>query len=197
MLHAESAATGVHARRLKDARGGWAPGPPSSRASSSRESRFRPRADTMVPVAEIRIRTELAAPVEVCFDLSRSIDLHLESMIASKERAVAGVTSGLISEGQEVSWEARHFGVLWRMTSRITEFEPPHRFVDEMVRGPFASFRHEHLFDSRGAETRMTDVVEFRTRLGPIVDVPAGLYLRRLLAKRNAAIRTTAESGQR
>jgi ligand-binding SRPBCC domain-containing protein len=150
----------------------------------------------MVRVAEIRIVTELAAPVEVCFDLSRSIDLHLESMISSKERAVAGVTSGLICEGEEVSWEARHFGILWRMTSRITEFEPPHRFVDEMVRGPFASFRHEHVFEPHVVGTRMTDIVEFRTRWGPLADVPAKAYLRRLMAIRNAAIRTKAESGQ-
>lgn len=140
--------------------------------------------------------TELAAPVEVSFDLSRSIDLHLESMIASKERAVAGVTSGLISEGQEVSWEARHFGVLWRMTSRITEFDAPKRFVDEMVRGPFASFRHEHLFEDNDGGTRMTDVIEFRTRLGAIGDVPAGMYLRRLMSIRNAVIRAKAETDQ-
>lgn len=150
----------------------------------------------MVRVAQIRILTELAAPVEVCFDLSRSIDLHLESMISPKERAVAGVTSGLICEGEEVSWEARHFGILWRMTSRITEFEPPHRFVDEMVRGPFASFRHEHVFEPHGAGARMTDIVEFRTRWGPLADVSAKAYLRRLMAMRNAAILTKAERGQ-
>ena len=143
----------------------------------------------------LRILTEIAAPKVLCFDLSRSIDLHLESMIASKERAVAGITRGLISEGEEVTWEARHFGLLWRMTSRITEFDPPHRFVDEMVRGPFASFRHEHLFEEGGGGTRMTDVVEFRTRLGAIGDRPAGIYLSRLIGIRNGVIRAKAETG--
>ncbi len=148
-------------------------------------------------MAVLRIVTDIAARKEVCFDLSRSIDLHLESMAASKERAVAGVTTGLICEGQEVSWEARHFGLMWRMTSRITEFHPPHRFVDEMVRGPFASFRHEHLFEEAGSGTRMTDVVEFRTRLGVIGDLPAAMYLRRLMGIRNAAIRAKAEIDRR
>ncbi len=146
-----------------------------------------------------RIVTEIAAPVERCFDLSRSIDLHLESMIASKERAVAGVMSGLIAEGQEVSWQARHFGVQWRMTSRITEFDPPHRFVDEMVRGPFAAFRHEHHFHPHtapvGGGTRMTDVVTFRMALGPPANLPVGLYLRRLMRIRNDVIRKKAEGG--
>jgi ligand-binding SRPBCC domain-containing protein len=148
-------------------------------------------------VPTLRFTTEIAAPVRTCFDLSRSIDLHLESMLASRERAVGGVTSGLIGAGQEVSWEAHHLGVRWRMTSKITEFEPPHRFVDEMVRGPFASFRHEHRFAAAGPDgTVMTDVVDVRMGLGPIgplADVFAAAYLRRLLRIRNAAIRARAE----
>lgn len=142
----------------------------------------------------LRFVTDIRAPVETCFDLSRSIDLHLESMATSKERAVGGVTSGLIGEGQEVSWVARHFGILWHMTSRITEFDPPRRFVDEMVTGPFASFRHEHLFEPSGTGTLMTDVVRFKTRLGPPLDLAARLYLRRLMKTRNAVIRLKAET---
>ncbi len=141
-----------------------------------------------------RMVTEIDAPVERCFDLSRSIELHVESMAASAERAVAGVTSGLICAGEEVTWEARHFRIRWRVTSRITEFDAPNRFVDEMVRGPFASFRHEHLFEDNHDGTRMTDVIEFSTRLGAIGDVPAGMYLRRLIGIRNGVIRAKAEA---
>jgi ligand-binding SRPBCC domain-containing protein len=144
----------------------------------------------------IRIETAIRAPVAVCFDLSRSIDLHLESMISSDERAVAGVTSGLIAGGEEVTWEARHVGRLWRMTSRITEFDPPHRFVDEMVRGPFAAFRHDHGFEAHDGGTRMTDVVRFRMGwgvLGRLADPFARIYLQRLLVRRNATIKAKAE----
>lgn len=140
-----------------------------------------------------QIVTEMYAPVEVCFDLSRSIDLHLESMLASNERAVAGVTSGLICGGEEVTWQARHFGVTWRMTSKIVEFDPPRRFVDEMVRGPFTAFRHEHLFEAYGSGTRMTDVVTFGTPLRLLAEPPMGVYLRRLMTTRNATIRRKAE----
>ena len=71
------------------------------------------------------------------FALSRSIDAHTESMAGSRETAVAGVTSGLIDLGQEVSWRAWHFGVPLRMSSRITAMDVPTRFVDEQVKGPF------------------------------------------------------------
>lgn len=146
-------------------------------------------------MAKFRIVTEIDAPVEVCFDVARSIDLHLESMLASEERAVGGVTSGLIGAGEEVTWEARHFGVLWRMTSRIVAFDPPTRFVDEMVRGPFRAFRHEHQFEPAGAGTRMTDVITFRTPVAVMTERLVGLYLRRLMRIRNAAIRLKAQSG--
>lgn len=151
-------------------------------------------------VAGFRVVTEIAAPVEVCFDLSRSIDLHLESMISSGEQAVDGVTAGLIGAGEEVTWEARHLGMLWRMTSRITAFEPPHRFVDEMVHGPFAFFRHEHLFAEHGDGTQMTDAVEAGMGLGPlgpVADRAAVAYLKRLIRIRNTAIKARAEVGER
>ncbi len=141
----------------------------------------------------LTIGTEIAAPAERCFDLSRSIDLHLESMVASRERAVVGVTSGLIGAGQEVSWEARHFGLTWRMTSRITDFDAPWRFMDEMVRGPFARFRHEHIFEPRGGVTQMTDIIEFHLPGWFFTNPGAKIYLRHLVLVRNAVIKSKAE----
>ncbi len=148
----------------------------------------------------IHLSTDIYASKQLCFDLSRSIDLHVESMHRSRERAVAGMTSGLIGLDEEVTWEARHFGVRWRMTSRITEFDSPHRFVDEMVRGPFSTFRHEHLFEPISGGTRMKDVADYRTRFGllrPIADRVAGAYLRKLLVVRNEEIRSQAENAKR
>ncbi|MFZ4896543.1 SRPBCC family protein [Plantibacter sp. Mn2098] len=92
-------------------------------------------------------RTELPVAPELAFELSRSIDAHLGSMADSGERAVGGVTTGLIGDGEQVTWRARHFGIVWTMTSRITAFDAPHTFTDEQVRGPFSAFRHVHTFE--------------------------------------------------
>ena len=148
-------------------------------------------------MASIRLTTHIKAGQQRCFDLSRSIDLQMRSMSKSRERAVAGVTSGLIDLGEEVTWEARHFGVKWRMTTRITESQPPGRFVDEMARGPFAMFRHEHRFEPTPSGTRMQDIVELKTRpalIRSIADPIAAAYIRRLLLVRNEVIRHEAES---
>jgi ligand-binding SRPBCC domain-containing protein len=128
-------------------------------------------------------RTESALPRERLFDLARSIDAHLDSQQSSGERAVGGVMTGLIGEGQEVTWRARHFGLPLTMTSRITSVEFPSRFVDEQVRGPFKSFRHVHEFEATSSGSVMTDRVEFSVPFGILGRLVERLVLRRYLQR--------------
>ncbi len=149
-------------------------------------------------MATFRIVTEVAAPVEVCFDLARDIDFHTRSLGDTGERAVAGRTSGLIGLGESVTWEARHLGVRQRLTAEVTAFDRPAYFRDVMTRGAFRSFAHDHRFEARGALTVVTDDVEFRSPLGPLgwlVDqVFMAGYLRRLLVGRCQALKREAEA---
>lgn len=146
----------------------------------------------------IVLRTRVAAPPARCFDLARDVELHQRSTAASRERAVAGITSGRLGAGDDVTWEATHFGVRQRLTSRITEFDPPNRFVDEMVRGVFARFRHEHRFIAVDGETEVVDTFDYTSPLGPLGKLADGLFLRRymtaLLRERNAYLKRVAES---
>ena len=59
----------------------------------------------------IELTTYIEAPIERVFDLARSVDAHTASTSQSKERAVAGRTSGLIEQDETVTWEATHFGI--------------------------------------------------------------------------------------
>jgi len=149
-----------------------------------------------VPV--IRLETLIAAPIETCFDMARDVDLHQRSTAASAEKVVAGVTSGRMELGDEVTWEATHFGVRQRLSSRITEFDRPNRFVDEMVRGAFARFRHTHDFMRQNAGTLMVDVFDYTSPLGVVGRLADFLFLRRymtrLLQRRNAYLKSAAES---
>jgi ligand-binding SRPBCC domain-containing protein len=154
-------------------------------------------------MAALRVVTTIAAPIGICFDLARDIDLHVRSQVGAGERAVAGRTSGLIELGETVTWEARHLGVWQQFTSRITAMERPRHFRDEMVRGAFRSFAHDHWFQNQGDGTVMTDDVVFRSPLGllgRVVDVVfMKRYLRRLIITRGEEIRREAEtrSGRR
>ena len=128
-------------------------------------------------------------PKPELFDLARNIDVHKDSMAGSREDAVAGVTSGPISLGDEVTWRAWHFGIPLKMTSRITEMESPDYFVDEQVKGPFRRFRHVHEFGEDSSGTTMVDRIEFTAPfglLGRLVEkLVLARYLQQLIEARN------------
>lgn len=149
-----------------------------------------------MPRIELTLR--VAAPPERCFDLSRSVEVHVASTRSTGEQAVAGVTSGLLGPGDQVTWRARHLGVWQHLTSRISAYDRPRHFRDSMVRGAFRRFDHDHFFEADGqGGTVMRDVFDFSAPLGPVGAVVAHLfltrYMRGLLAARNRMIQSLAE----
>lgn len=146
----------------------------------------------------IFLQTHIHAPVQTCFDLSRSIDLHIESTAHTNEKAIAGKTTGLISLGETVTWQAKHLGIYWKMTVQITAFESPRYFRDEMIKGPFKAMKHEHYFESQAdGSTLMKDVFTFASPLGVLGRMVDKLYLQKymqgFLEKRNEVIKELAE----
>jgi ligand-binding SRPBCC domain-containing protein len=116
-------------------------------------------------------------------------------MAHTGERAVRGRLSGRIELGEEVEWEARHFGLTWHMVSRVTAMEPPRFFVDEQISGPFTSYVHRHEFHERGASTLMIDDWRHVAPVGLLADpVFLNAYVRRLLVRRNELMRREAEA---
>jgi ligand-binding SRPBCC domain-containing protein len=145
----------------------------------------------------INLTTVINAPIERCFDISRDIDIHMASTAHTGERAIAGRTKGLIELGETVTWRAKHFGVWQNLTSKITEFDYPNYFVDEMVDGTFKSFRHEHKFEANENGTIMRDRFDYRSPLGLLGKLADWLFLKRymtrLLEERNKVIKAEAE----
>jgi ligand-binding SRPBCC domain-containing protein len=148
----------------------------------------------------IDITTRIQSPIQRVFDLSRSVDLHTASTAHTHERAVAGVTAGLMGLGQKVTWRARHFGIWQNLTSCITAFEPPAYFRDSLVRGAFSRFDHDHFFSQEGDITLMRDVFDYDSPLGVLGRIADRLFLKRymkqLLISRNAVIKMAAETDE-
>ena len=148
-------------------------------------------------MTNIALETHIQAPREACFALSLSVDAHTSSMRRSSEQIVAGVRQGEMSAGETVTWRARHFGVPWRMTSLISAYERPARFVDEQTAGPFRSWWHEHRFEETPTGTTMIDEVEFSSPLGILGRFANWLvlerYMTRLLTERNRWLREELE----
>jgi ligand-binding SRPBCC domain-containing protein len=145
----------------------------------------------------IVVETRIAAPIELCFDLARDVEAHLKTSSATGERAVGGKTSGLLDLGDVVTFEAVHFGIRQRLTSKIVELDRPSRFVDEMVDGAFASLRHVHEFVVDGGPVLMRDTLTWRSPLGFLGVVADRLFvaghMRRFMVKKQAELKAYAE----
>lgn len=148
----------------------------------------------------IELSTLIGAPRERVFDLARSIDAHQHTTGGTEERAVAGVTSGLIGMNDEVTWEARHLGVRQRLTVRVTAFDRPTHFQDIMISGAFKCMVHDHAFAEHPSGTLMCDRFEFTSPLGLLGWVADRLflegYMRRFLVRRNEMLKRLAESSE-
>lgn len=147
---------------------------------------------------KIELTIEINSTLEICFDLARSIDLHKISTAHTNEEAVAGTTSGLIGLNETVTWEATHFGINQRLTSKITAFDRPNYFTDEQTKGIFKSIFHEHIFEQVDDKVIMKDIFEFHSPFGVFGRIFNKLvltsYLKKLLIDRNQIIKEFAET---
>ena len=146
----------------------------------------------------IEIQTQLNAPIERCYLLSLSVDLHVSSAQQTGEKIVAGVRHGIMKEGQSVTWRAKHFGINQDLTSIVHSLHPPNSFVSEMTRGAFKKLYHQHIFEANDGGTLMTDKFEFEAPFGLLGKLVSALVLKKYMTNflliRNAHIKQVAES---
>jgi ligand-binding SRPBCC domain-containing protein len=146
----------------------------------------------------IKIETEIKADIQTCFDLARDIDFYQKTLKHSSEIAIDGKTTGLVEANEYVTWEAKHLGFVQHLTLKVTEFQNPNLFVDEMVKGDFKSYKHEHIFFKRDNKTLMIDRFYFESPYGIFGKLADWLFFKRymmnLLITRNKLLKEKAES---
>jgi hypothetical protein len=152
----------------------------------------------MIRLQEITI---IEAPIGRCFDLARSVEVHLLANIHSGEQALAigGVTSGLPELSQQVTWRAKHFGIWHNLTSKYTAMQPPTYFQTTMIEGIFRAMQADHFFRALpSGATEMRDDFRIAAPLPILGRLAEMLFLRRymlsLLRERNVVIKQLAES---
>lgn len=138
---------------------------------------------------------EVAAPIARCFDLCRSVELHVDGSREIAGRAVGGKTTGLAQLGDRTTWSARFFGVRSRMTTEVTAFDAPRAFSDELVAGLLRRFRHDYGFTETPAGCRIEDRLRVESPAGARVDRwLLESKLRRVMRERLASIKAAAET---
>lgn len=148
-------------------------------------------------MTNINLVSEIKAPKQIVFNNARNIDIHQNSTSQTNEKAIAGVTSGLINYNETVTWRGKHFGFYLTHKSRITAMVCYEYFVDEMEKGKFKSFKHQHFFEETNGITIMKDVLQYETPFGYFGQLFDFLFLKKhlvnFLTERNDYLKLVSE----
>lgn len=90
---------------------------------------------------------------------------------------------GPLAAGAVFDCQIRWMGIPLRWRTLIREYDPPYRFVDVQLRGPYARWEHRHMFRTERHGTWMEDRVTYRLPLGPLGRLLHRLWVRRQLQK--------------
>lgn len=111
----------------------------------------------------------IARPAEEVFSFfSRAENLQEITPRWLKFRILGVVPPNEIRQGTLIRYALRWRVLPVRWTTEITRWEPPHRFIDEQIWGPYRLWRHEHAFQPFERGTLMRDVVRYAVPFGPI-----------------------------
>jgi len=97
-----------------------------------------------------------------------------------------------VNEGTIINYQLRLFGIPFKWRTRIALWEPPHRFIDEQIRGPYRLWIHTHHFLEDNTSTTITDEVQYRLPWWPFGEVAypfVCVMLKRIFSHRQKKIR--------
>ena len=146
----------------------------------------------------LHLTSFIAAPQDIVFDLNRNVSLHKISMEKFKEEPVSGISSGLINKEETVTWKRKHLMKTRFFTSKIIDMKPYETFTDQMVKGDFKSFEHQHFFKPIDNGTIVIDIIKYETPYGWVGKLVNKFYLhsylQKLISHRNEVIKQYAET---
>ena len=98
-----------------------------------------------------------------------------------------------MSEGTLIDYRLQLLGIQLRWQARISSWQPPIKFVDEQVRGPYQLWEHTHTFYEDKGKTIIEDVVRYQLPFAPFGEVfhpLVRLQLKRIFRFRQSAVRS-------
>lgn len=145
----------------------------------------------------IYIETEIKAPQDLVFDLSRSLTVPIIYSVCRGGKVVGCKPTGLLGLNEEVTLKTGFLGLYQYNVFAVTGFHRPSYFSDEMIEGVFKIFKHENHFSRSGDFTVMTDVLQFESSCGFLSGMVNLLfmkpYLTSFLKERSSVIKRHAE----
>ncbi len=125
---------------------------------------------------------ELIVPASLADVFAFFSDAHNLDRITPKFLRFQVLTPAPIEmrEGARIDYALRLRGIPIRWTSEITAWEPPYRFIDMQIRGPYRCWIHEHRFEEMGSSTKVIDEVAYDFLGGHLVHT---LFIKKDIAR--------------
>jgi hypothetical protein len=145
----------------------------------------------------VRLTTWIKAPVDRCFRLATSVDVHQIMASLSLDGARKPSLFRQFSPGDHLTWTG-HLALLPRYTTRILQVRPYACYREVLEAGCFLHFEHDHHFTPLNEGTRMRDEIRFVIPpgiLGPMTTPLVRRYLIWRISTRNSLLRKIAQSG--
>jgi ligand-binding SRPBCC domain-containing protein len=121
-----------------------------------------------------RSLAETFAIFEDPYDLAKITPTWLNFRVTSAERVH-------MRQGAEIEYTIRWLNLPIRWKTRITEYNPPHSFVDEQEKGPYTLWRHQHTFEDAPEGTKVRDEVQYTLPFGLLGKLVHAAIVRRQL----------------
>lgn len=117
---------------------------------------------------KLHITTVINAPIQRVFDLSRCVSLHKRQFETHKIMPVHGKTSGVMDLHDHIAWKGKVGKKTRHLFQIITKYESPDFYRDEIRKGFFEFFHHDHYFKDIDNGTIMIDQIEYQLPPGII-----------------------------
>jgi uncharacterized protein len=117
---------------------------------------------------------ETFAVFEDPYNLAKITPPWLNFRVTSAERVQ-------MRQGAEIQYVIRWLNIPIHWKTRITEYHPPRKFVDEQEQGPYTFWRHQHTFEETGAGTKVKDEVQYTLPFGFLGRLVHSVVVRRQL----------------
>ena len=141
---------------------------------------------------EFKQTTTLQHPIEKVYEFfsnAENLEKITPSFVGFK---IISPTPINIQQGTLIDYRLKIHGFPIKWRTRISQWEPPFRFVDEQLKGPYQQWIHEHTFESieDGRATKMVDYVRYSIFAGALVHFLVRKDIERIFAHRTQVIQS-------
>ena len=115
----------------------------------------------ILKIYELKRRTFIPAPIQDVFSFfSNAEDLNLITPPWLYFKILTPLPV-IMKENTQIDYSIKLLGLRMTWKTEITVWQPPNKFIDRQIKGPYRVWEHTHIFKEKGRGTQMEDIVQY------------------------------------